>query len=162
MFSVPSPIPRTHLTPDIAYTLQLQCGRQWRGFLLALGQEFVSALPPHDLMDLMARIGARFATQHPLAAGDTLTSLEEAINGVWDTLQWGMVELGQTSEAMEIQHRFSPLTAAFGEAGANWAAGFLQGAYQQWLDAAGAQGLKVAVVAPLDAVGSVHLRLGAG
>ncbi|PWW46800.1 hypothetical protein [Melaminivora alkalimesophila] len=66
--------------------------------------------------------------------------------------------LDQTPAGIGIEHRFSPLSAAFGE-GAGWAAGFLQGAYQQWFDAAGADGLRVQPAAPLDGLGSMRLRL---
>lgn len=144
---------------DAAHAQRLQCQRQWRGFLGALGQEFAEALPAQELAILMARIGMRFAAQHPLAASDTLPGLQQAMNAVWDVLDWGVVELSQSAAGMEIHHRFSPLVAAFGEAAGGWAVGFLQGAYQQWFDAAGAGGLKVQAAGAPDVLGSVRLRL---
>ncbi len=145
---------------DETYAQRLQCRRQWRGFLTALGQEFSSALPAQDLALLMARVGERFAAAHPLAPSQTVGALQEAMNGVWDALDWGQVEIASISGGMDIQHRFSPLSAAFGTSGTEWTAGFLQGVYQQWFDAAGAGGLKVQVSAAPDGLGSARLRLG--
>lgn len=144
-----------------AYIHRLQCSRQWRGFLAALAEEFVSALPPQELATLMARIGMRFAAEHPLPASDTVQGLQDAMNHVWNALGWGVAELGQSPSGMEITHRFSPLAAAFGEPHAPWATGFLQGAYQQWFDAAGGAGLRVEVAAAADALGTARLRLAA-
>jgi hypothetical protein len=144
-----------------AHIHRLQCSRQWRGFLTALAEEFVSALPPEELATLMARIGMRFAVEHPLPASDTVQGLQDAMNGVWNALDWGAVELSQSPGGMEITHRFSPLAAAFGEPHGAWATGFLQGAYQQWFDAAGGAGLRVEVAASADTLGTAHLRLAA-
>lgn len=148
-------------TLDTAYAQQLQCQRQWRGFLTALGQEFSAALPAQDVALLMARIGMRFASQNPLTPSDTVEGLQGAMNAVWGALEWGRVEISQTPAGMDIRHRFSPLAAAFGAPQADWAVGFLQGAYQQWFDSAGAGGLKVQPVTGLDPLGSAQLRLGA-
>ncbi len=144
---------------DPAYLQHLQCSRQWRGFLAALGAEFVSALPQQDLFMLMARVGMRFASGNPLAPSQTVEGLQASMNQIWAAFDWGVVELRQTSAGMEIWHRFSPLTAAFGEERGPWVTGFLQGAYQQWLEAAGGAGLRVDVMAVADLLGSVHLRL---
>ncbi len=148
-------------TFDADYAQRLQCQRQWRGFLSALAQELSEALPAQENAVLMARIGTRFALQHPLAPSETLTGLQQAMNAVWDRLDWGQVELSQSDASMHIYHRFSPLAAAFGETEAGWAAGFLQGAYQQWLEAAGAGGLSVQVASAPDAAGNVELLLAA-
>lgn len=144
---------------DVAYAQRLQCQRQWRGFLKALGQEFAEALPAQELTALMARIGLRFAVQHPLSPSETLAGLQQAMNVIWESTSWGEVELSQSSAGMEVRHRFSPLVAAFGDAGAAWPVGFLQGVYQQWFDAAGAGGLQVQTVGTPDALGNVVLRL---
>lgn len=152
----------TTLRPDAletAHFQQLQCSRQWRDFLAAMGAEFASALPVQDLATLMARIGLRFAAEHPLAACDTVAGLQQEMNRVWESLEWGWAELGQSGEGMEVTHRLSPLTSAFGEAQMPWACGFLQGVYQHWFTTAGAQGLQVDVMAVPDALGSLRLRL---
>ena len=142
-----------------AYIHHLQCSRQWRGFLAAQAEEFASALPPQELATLMARIGMRFAAEHPLSARDTVQNLQDAINHAWSALDWGVAELGQSPAGMEITHRFSPLAAAFGEPHADWATGFLQGAYQQWFDAAGGAGLRVEVAAAVDALAGIGVDM---
>ena len=158
--NIPHPVPNEPTrSMDPAYAHRLQCARQWRGFLVALGQEFVGALPAQELVTLMARIGVRFAGEHALAPSETVPALQDEMNRVWNALDWGVVELGQTAAGMEIEHRFSPLAAAFGEDEAPWATGFLQGVYQQWFDAAGAAGLKVETLAQADAWGSARFRL---
>lgn len=144
-----------------AHIHRLQCSRQWRGFMAALAEEFVSALPSQELVTLMARIGMRFAAEHPLPASDTVQGLQDTMNRVWSALDWGVAELEQNPAGMEITHRFSPLAAAFGEPHAPWATGFLQGAYQQWFDAAGGAGLRVQIAAAADTLGSARLRLAA-
>ncbi|WP_313079060.1 cellulose biosynthesis protein BcsD [Pulveribacter sp.] len=144
-----------------AHIHRLQCSRQWRGFLAALAQEFVSALPPEELATLMARIGTRFAVAHPLPNSDTVRGLQDAMNGIWDPLDWGRAELGQNPAGMEVVHHFSPLVAAFGDTHAAWATGFLKGVYQQWFDAAGGSGLRVEVTTAADTLGSARLHLAA-
>lgn len=151
---LPSPL-------DVSYVRQLQCTRQWRGFLAALGAEFVEALPEAELGRLMERIGTRFALDQPLPATDTLPQLEDAMNQLWSGLSWGQVQLRQAVDGLEIEHRYSPLAAAFGEARLSWTAGFLQGVYQQWFEAAGASGLRVQPVRQADALGSLWFRLAA-
>lgn len=154
-----SAVPPPSMEP--AYLERLQCSRQWRGFLEALGQEFASALPEPELATLMARIGTRFARSHALNPGDTLPALQDEMNRVWEALDWGVVEMHQSAAGVEIAHRFSPLAAAFGAAQTAWATGFLQGVYQQWFDAAGATALRVVPVAPADALGSAQFCLSA-
>ncbi len=144
---------------DLAYARNLQCAQQWRSFLWALGQEFVHALPEQELQILMARIGARFADRIALPACTTLQALQQAMNQVWTDMQWGQVQLQQTASGIEIEHRFSPLAAAFGEATSPWTVGFLQGVYQQWMKAAGAAQLQVQVIAPVDSWGTARLCL---
>lgn len=158
---MPSPAPQQSgsYPIDATYARRLQCTRQWRGFLAALGQEFAEALPPRELHALMARIGTRFAVQQNLGNCETIAALQDAMNQVWEGLDWGFAELAQTPAGMEVHHRFSPLAAAFGNSEEGWATGFLQGVYQQWFEAAGAGGLRVQVTAPLDTLGSARLRL---
>lgn len=147
------------ISVETTHLQRLQCSRQWRGFLVAMADEFVSALPAQELATLMARIGVRFAAGHPLPACETVQGLQQEMNRVWDLLEWGWAELYQTGEGMEVVHHFSPLTAAFGQTQVPWACGFLQGVYQHWFAAAGAEGLRVDVVSTADAQGTLRLRL---
>ncbi|MBV8617656.1 MAG: cellulose synthase [Curvibacter sp.] len=137
-----------------------QCSRQWRHFLHALAAEFAAALPPADLRTLSQRIGQRFANELPLQPQPTLEGLEGQLSALWRELDWGWVQLSQQGAQLEIRHFCSPLTAAFGASGVEWAAGFLEGAYQHWFDQQGAPGLKVAQSTETDAWGCVSFRLG--
>jgi hypothetical protein len=142
-----------------SYISQQQCARQWRGFLHALGAEFVSALAPEDLHTLMARVGTRFASEQAPGPCQTLEELQQAMSRIWMELDWGYVLLTQHAEHLEITHHYSPLVAAFGREHAAWSSGFLQGVYQRWFDAAGSEGLRVVLTAPADAWGSAVFHL---
>lgn len=146
--------------PDIAAHLaRQQCSAQWRGFFQALAAEFVAALAPEDLRALMARVGARFAADHPLPACATLEDLQRSMTAVWAGVGWGWVDLTQEAAQLNIQHRLSPVSAAFGPNHGDWSGGFLEGVYQTWFEQAGAGQLKVVQCAPADAWGCVSLQL---
>lgn len=147
-------------SPEIAqHLVQQQCASQWRGFFQALAAEFAAALPPEDLRALMARVGARFAAEHPLPACATLDELQGHMTQVWERIDWGWVRLSQEVAHVDIQHSVSPVSAAFGPDHAQWSGGFLEGVYQVWFEQAGAGQLKVSEAAPADAWGCVHLQL---
>lgn len=138
---------------------QMQCSRQWRGFLQALADEFTQVLSTEELHELMARVGVRFATAHPLEACHTLPELQRGMTGVWRDADWGWVTLEQRQDQLSITHHCAPLLSAMDESNAHWSLGFLQGAYQQWFDAAGAGSLRVAAGEPLDSWGSATFSL---
>lgn len=112
------------------------CSRQWRGFLLALAEEFGTALPRSDLLRLMSRLGERFARTHALPQVDTLEALEAAANTVWSSIDWGQAAFEDGSDRLLIHHAASPLSAVLG-APEGWDTGFLEGVYRQWLRSAG-------------------------
>jgi len=112
------------------------CSRQWRGFLLAMADEFVEALPEAELSRLMARMGERFASAHPLPRVDDLAGLEQACNQVWADLDWGVARMLEQPLQVEIEHLGAPLGAVLGTQ-AGWSAGFLEGVYRGWFRAAG-------------------------
>lgn len=154
-----------HSLPDTlspaaqSYLSRQQCARQWRGFLQAMAAEFSGALPSDELRDLMHRIGMKFALQNPLPACETLTALQDAMSALWNPIDWGWVSLVQDSRCLTIHHQCAPLTSAFGADQGDWMHGFLQGAYQQWFDAAGAHHLRVGSAMAADAWGSVKFEL---
>ena len=117
---------------------------QWRDFLGALAAEFESELDAAQLRALMVRIGLRFAERHPLPACTTLDALSDALNARWQAIDWGFVELVEAADHLRIRHCCAPL-AAFGDGAATWAPGFLEGAYQHWLQALGAGALSVSL-----------------
>jgi len=112
------------------------CAPQWRGFLRAMAAEFADALPGAELHRLMARMGERFAQSHPLPACDDLVQLQQACNQVWTAAQWGSVRFVEHPAQVSIEHLGSPLAALLGT-DADWAGGFLEGAYRHWFNAAG-------------------------
>ncbi|MGV8960525.1 MAG: cellulose biosynthesis protein BcsD [Stenotrophomonas sp.] len=112
------------------------CSRQWRLFLLALAEEFDSALPEAELARLMARIGERFAQAHGLPLAATLEELQAAANAVWSQIDWGCVVFEESVERVCIHHAASPLSAVLGGK-VGWHTGFLEGVYRQWFRAAG-------------------------
>lgn len=121
--------------------------------------EFSVALPSDELRDLMQRIGVKFAIQNPLPACATLPELEESMTSLWSHIDWGWVQLTQDVSCLTIQHHCAPLISAFGAEHSSWIYGFLQGAYQQWFNEAGASHLQVRPAAVVDAWGSVRLEL---
>jgi hypothetical protein len=129
---------------DHDYYARRQCSPQWRPFLVALAQELGSHLDAEGARALMRRLGTSIAQAHPLPSSELLPELETAMNTVWSGMDWGWVELNDTGTALQIVHHCAPIEAAFGAAGRPWAPAVLEGAYEQWLRAAGAgQRLKV-------------------
>lgn len=112
------------------------CSRQWQGFLLALSDEFDSALPEAELARLMARIGERFGRAHALPPVDTLEAMEQAANAVWSQMDWGWVVFEEAPEQVSIRHASSPLSALLGTK-VGWDTAFLEGVYRQWFRAMG-------------------------
>lgn len=117
------------------YRLQA-CSSQWRGFVLAMAEEFMEALPEADLARLMTRIGERFARAHPLPQAVSLEDLERSANVLWSTLAWGQVRFQDQGDGVRIEHLAAPLTALLASQ-AGWAPAFLQGVYRQWFSQAG-------------------------
>lgn len=134
---------------------------QWAEFLLALGSELKEQLDADGLTELMQRVGQRFAAATQLEAGETVEGLQDAFNQVWTKSQWGYVALADEGDQLTIRHTFSPLDAAM-DLGYEASAGFLQGVYQQWLEAAGAsEGLGVQLLAQGADNHVIELRLAA-
>lgn len=138
---------------------QLQCSRQWRGFLQALSAEFTQVLSNDELRELMFRVGERFASAHPLGPCTTLSDLQQSMTDVWRSMDWGWVVLAQQKEQLSIVHCCAPLLAGMDKSNVDWSLGFLQGAYQKWFDAAGAGSLRVAPGESTDPWGSASFFL---
>jgi hypothetical protein len=123
---------------DHDYHLRYRCSPQWRPFLSALSQELSTRIEPDQARALMRRLGASVARQAPLPALELLPDLEDAMNAVWSGMNWGWVELSDTDDALRIMHHCAPIEAAFGPDSRHWSPAVLEGAYEQWLRAAGA------------------------
>lgn len=138
---------------------QLQCSRQWRGFLQALAAEFTQVLSNDELRELMFRVGERFASANPLGPCATLPELQQRMTDVWRDADWGWVALVQLQGQLSITHHCAPLVAGMDENNIGWSLGFLQGVYQKWFDAAGANALRVTPGEPIDTWGSASFFL---
>ena len=154
-----SSIPASPSVETAQHLSQLQCSRQWRGFLQALAAEFTQALSNDELRELMFRVGERFASAHLLGPCATLSDLQRRMTDVWHSADWGSVTLVQQKEQLSIGHHCAPLLAGMDESNIDWSLGFLQGAYQKWFDTAGAGPLRVAPGEPTDAWGSASFSL---
>jgi len=125
------------------------CSMQWRGFLHALANEFSDALPWHDLRRLMARIGARYASDYPLERYETLDEWCLAVNRCWQKNDFGFAVVRDQNRHLEIRHYGAPLFLAMGMDKAQWAVGFLEGVYYAWFVQAGmGTGLEVRAETP--------------
>jgi Cellulose synthase subunit D len=123
---------------DHDYHLRYQCSPQWRPFLGALALELNTRIETEQSRALMRRLGASMARSAPLPALELLPDLEAAMNSVWSAMNWGWVELNDTDDALRIVHHCAPIEVAFGANSRAWSPAVLEGAYEQWLRAAGA------------------------
>jgi hypothetical protein len=123
---------------DHDYHLRHQCSAQWRPFLAALAQELNARIETDQCRALLRRLGTAMARNAPLPPLELLPDLEAAMNHVWSGMRWGWVELNDTDDALRIVHHCAPIEAAFGSGSRTWSPAVLEGAYEQWLRAAGA------------------------
>ena len=147
------------MVPILDYLLERQISPQWRGMLSALANECEAQIGRDELRQLMHRVGSRFAAAHPLPACGSTAELSQALNLYWRGMDWGYVELADEAESLRIIHYCAPLPA-FGESALAWTPAFLEGVYQTWLSALGAQGLSVAQTSGFGADSALEFRLG--
>ncbi|MGF6603219.1 hypothetical protein P3T23_007973 [Paraburkholderia sp. GAS448] len=147
------------MVPIVDYLLDRQIAPQWRGVLTALAAEFETQLGPEELRQLMHRVGSRFALAHELPPCESTSELSDALNAWWRETDWGFVELSDEAEYLRIVHYCAPLQA-FGNDALSWTPAFLQGVYQTWLAALGAQGLSVEQASGFTDDATVEFRLG--
>ena len=147
------------MAPILDYLLERQISPQWRGMLSALASEFEAQIGRDELRQLMHRVGSRFALAHPLPACASTAELAQALNLYWQEMDWGYVKLADETESLRIVHYCAPLQA-FGDAALTWTPAFLEGVYQTWLSAMGAQGLSVAQTSAYGEDTSIEFRLG--
>jgi hypothetical protein len=140
------------------YLLDRQMSAQWRGVLAALADEFEAQIGREELRQLMHRVGQRFADAQPLPPCGSTAELAEALNVLWQDTDWGFVEIADHAEYLRIVHYCAPLPA-FGRDALKWTPAFLEGAYQYWLSALGAEGLSVQQASEFDENAAVEFRL---
>jgi hypothetical protein len=147
------------MVPTLDYLLQRQISPQWRGLLTALAEEFEAQIGQGELRQLMYRVGCRFAAAHPLPPCASTADLADALNARWQEADWGYVELVDEADYLRISHSCAPVQA-FGSAALAWTPAFLEGVYQTWLSALGAEGLSVAQASEFDEYATIEFRLG--
>lgn len=147
------------MLPILEYLLEHQISPQWRGMLSALASEFEAQIGRDELRQLMHRVGCRFAAAHPLPACGSTAELARTLNLYWHDMDWGYVELADEADSLCIVHYCAPLQA-FGNTALTWTPAFLEGVYQTWLSALGAQGLSVAQTSEYGADAAIEFRLG--
>ncbi|WP_144113430.1 cellulose biosynthesis protein BcsD [Paraburkholderia sp. BCC1886] len=147
------------MVPILDYLLERQISSQWRGMLSALAAEFEAQIGHDELRQLMYRVGSRFAAAHPLPEVASTVDLAQAVNAYWQQMDWGYVELSDEAESLRIVHYCAPLQA-FGGGALAWTPAFLEGVYQSWLSALGAQGLSVAQTSDYGPDAALEFRLG--
>jgi hypothetical protein len=148
-----------NMVPTLDYLLQRQISPQWRGLLTALAEEFEAQIGQGELRQLMYRVGCRFAAARPLPPCASTADLADALNARWQEADWGYVELVDEADYLRISHSCAPLQA-FGSAALAWTPAFLEGVYQTWLSALGAEGLSVAQASEFDEYATIEFRLG--
>jgi hypothetical protein len=149
------------MAASFEYLLDSHVSRQWRGMLAALAQEFESQIGRTELRQLMHRVGVRFAQARPLPACASTAELADALNALWQDADWGFVELSDERDHLSIVHSCAPL-AAFGDSALAWTPAFLEGAYQHWLSALGADGLAVTQAGDAGDESAIEFRLARG
>ncbi len=147
------------MAPILDYLLERQISPQWRGMLTALATEFEAQIGRDELRQLMHSVGCRFAAAHPLPACGSTAELARALNRHWHEMNWGYVELADEPDSLRIVHYCAPLQA-FGGTALAWTPAFLEGVYQTWLSALGAQGLSVAQTSDYGENSALEFRLG--
>jgi hypothetical protein len=152
---------RADMVAIFDYLLERQISTQWRGVLAALADEFEAQIGRNELRQLMNRIGRRFAEAHPLPACESVADLVDSLNALWRETDWGFVSLAEEPEYLSITHYCAPLRA-FGASALAWTPAFLEGAYQHWLGALGADGLAVKQSGEFDEHSAVEFRLARG
>lgn len=128
----------------LQYYEQRHCNKQWKFFLLSLAEEFTSSFDQLQSQHVIHNVGKRLATLLPLPPLETLEDMEQAINRVWETIDWGWVSLDASQNHLSIKHFAAPLDSAFSESHRAWSAALLAGVYDKWFELAGAnEGLSV-------------------
>lgn len=148
------------------YFRSQQVPLQWSPVLRALATELVigSEADIDALRMLFLKIGSRFArdVESQFVGVKTLPELTNALNDFWSKTNWGWVVLTESADGIEIEHRYAPLTEAFGGEMLEWTVGILEGFYQTVFRSFGASEKLTAKFAAQEDDGLyVHIRLAA-
>ena len=137
------------------YLLRERVSAQWMAFLQALSAELLSQLAPEEFHALLRSVGLRMAHAAPLAqVEDSITGLEHEINRTLAAMRWGQAKLTDDGAVLRILLHFNPLPPGLGVDPAV-AAGALEGLFQGWFQAAGADPSLVLTLASASTDGSM-------
>ena len=123
---------------ELEYLLRERISTQWNAFLQAFSAEMQSQLTPQEYRQLLHSMGQRMAESLPIGQRDTIEELETAINERFKDMQWGYAKLIDSGTSLNIEHHFSPLSVALG-LDTETAGGLLEGIYEHWFRALGAE-----------------------
>lgn len=140
-----------------------QISLQWLPVLRSLSIELERHASVEDLRILFSNTGKKFAEEiAPRCEGiSTLSELQETLNEFWMQLNWGWVEISESSAVVQISHQAAPLAEAFGESSLAWSVGLLEGFYDEVFKLLGASAdMHVSVVMEESTAMSLRLELG--
>ncbi|MGH6744242.1 hypothetical protein EDF58_101993 [Novosphingobium sp. PhB57] len=103
-------------------------------FAMMAAAEVCEGAPSAQAQGFFAAIGRRMATLEPLEGVSDAAVLCARINGFWQDLGWGEIELAVGDDAIVVHHRNLPKALASDQQG-SWNTmllGLLQGAYDAW------------------------------
>lgn len=125
-----------------SYHQQRQCAEQWRDFLRLFIAELFSSAGESDACAFLRHIGARMASEMPLAECDTLEEFEADLNILWHRMDWGWVRFLPRERGIAIVHGACPLPVRWQREQADHSehtrasralGAVLEGAYATWL-----------------------------
>lgn len=120
------------------YLEDVQCSKQWQGFLAALAAELEAQAAEDELRALMKRVGFRVVSDWPAFECGSLEELQSAVNAIWRDMDWGWVEMLDKGDHIKLAHHAAPLRAVFGDAALPWVSAVLEGVYGELFSRMGA------------------------
>ncbi len=123
---------------EVTFLLEERISGQWVNFLSAFSAEMQSQLSADEYRELLRGMGARLSTSVDIGTQDTVEALQASINAQLRKMRWGCCHLTDNGAQLVIEHHWSPLPVAL-NVDPVLASGFLEGMYEQWFHAAGAE-----------------------
>jgi len=116
------------------YLSQQMLSKQWGDLFFSLAIEMEHRLDKDTLKSLMFQTGARMAKGFPVEKNQSLEGVEQVINEIWMTCNWGWITMFEGEHRICIEHNFSPLSSALGHQADEWAGELLTGFYASVFD----------------------------
>lgn len=125
-------------TQQLAYHQRRQHQPGWQDLVQTLFSGILATAEGEDGHQFLRMMGGDLARRHPLAACHTVGGLEDSLNQLLATFDWGEVTLTPGERGLTLTHIAWPVAPQADAAG--WQAAFaavLEGAYAAWLQAQG-------------------------